>query len=157
MIPFVGTFVGAAIAIGSVVDVMFGIPRIPAILIGGGIVVLYSVIGGMWSLTLTDIVQFLIMTVGIFLILLPLAIGQAGGLEGMQAALPASYFDLGAIGFDRMCAMLTGAESIRDVIAFPKTTSASDLMTASPNAVDDRQLRDLHLAILEASPRSSTT
>lgn len=94
--------VTSTIAIGSVVDVMFGIPRIPAILIGGGIVVLYSVIGGMWSLTLTDIVQFLIMTVGVFLILLPLAIGQAGGLEGMHAALPASYFDLGAIGFDRI-------------------------------------------------------
>jgi solute:Na+ symporter, SSS family len=94
--------VTSTIAIGTVVDVLFGIPRVPAILVGGGVVVLYSVIGGMWSLTLTDIVQFLIMTVGIFLIMLPLAIGHAGGLEGMQAALPASYFDFGAIGFDRI-------------------------------------------------------
>jgi aspartyl-tRNA synthetase len=54
-----------------------------------------------------------------------------------------------ALGFDRICAMLAGAASIRDVIAFPKTTSASCLMTSSPATVDPGQLRELHLSVDE--------
>jgi SSS family solute:Na+ symporter len=53
----------------------------------------------MWSITLTDFLQFLIMTVGIFFLLLPLSIAAAGGFSRMQEALPASYFDLTAIGW----------------------------------------------------------
>jgi SSS family solute:Na+ symporter len=53
----------------------------------------------MWSITLTDIIQLCIMTVGIFFLLVPLSISAAGGLSGMQEALPASYFDITAIGW----------------------------------------------------------
>ncbi len=52
-----------------------------------------------------------------------------------------------AFGFDRMVAMLAGTDAIRDVIAFPKTTSASCPMTAAPSAVDPAQLRDLGLTL----------
>ena len=52
-----------------------------------------------------------------------------------------------ALGLDRTCAILAGESSIREVIAFPKTATAVDLMSDAPSSVDQDQLRDLHLQI----------
>ncbi|MDE3739744.1 sodium:solute symporter [Pseudomonas resinovorans] len=90
----------STIAIGTVMQVLFDMPFWIAILIGGGIVVAYSTIGGMWSLTLTDIVQFLIMTIGLVFILMPMSISDAGGWDALVEKLPASYFSITAIGWD---------------------------------------------------------
>ena len=50
-----------------------------------------------------------------------------------------------ALGLDRLIAILAGESSIREVIPFPKTATAADLMSGAPSTVDPRQLRELHL------------
>jgi SSS family solute:Na+ symporter len=96
--------VTSTIAYSTIFNVLFNTPQWLSVSIGAAIVIIYSSIGGMWSITLTDMVQFVIKTIGVFFLLLPFAWTQAGGYDGIMERLGktvgASHFDLGAIGID---------------------------------------------------------
>lgn len=90
--------VTSTIAYATIFDVLFDMNRTLAIILGGSIVVAYSTLGGMWSITLTDMVQFVVKTIGVLLLLLPIAVVKAGGFGEMKAKLPTEYFDPLGVG-----------------------------------------------------------
>jgi SSS family solute:Na+ symporter len=99
--------VTGTIAAGAVMEVIVGMPRTPSILLASAVTVTYSVFGGMWSLTNTDIVQFVIKTIGMLFILLPASILYAGGWSGMHAHLPPEFFSWTHIGIGKILTFFT--------------------------------------------------
>ncbi|SDC91473.1 solute:Na+ symporter, SSS family [Geodermatophilus telluris] len=90
--------VTSTIAYATIFGALLDLGRVPSIVVGGAVVVLYSTLGGMWSITLTDFVQFVVKTVGIFLVLLPVVVVEAGGFGGLADSLPADALSLTTIG-----------------------------------------------------------
>lgn len=86
------------IGMGTILNVLIGWNLTTSMLVGGGIVLFYTILGGMWSVTMTDIVQFLVMTIGIFCFMLPMSVSSAGGWSQLSLQLPDTYFSLSGIG-----------------------------------------------------------
>lgn len=92
------------IAIGTILNSLMGWPLQLAMLVGGGITLIYTYAGGMWSITITDVIQFVMMTVGVFGILLPVGLLKVGGFSGLSQSLEPSFFSLTAIGWSTILA-----------------------------------------------------
>lgn len=81
-------------AYATVLHVLLGWDRWLCIVVGGGVVLVYSGIGGMWSITLADQVQFIIKTIGIFALMLPFTLSKAGGFDGIRERMGDQAFNL---------------------------------------------------------------
>ena len=90
------------IGMGNVIHVLLGWSLIPSMIIGGGIVLFYTILGGMWSITLTDILQFIVMTIGVFFIMFPFSVNSVGGLTALFSSVPEAHLSLTNIGWDRI-------------------------------------------------------
>lgn len=88
------------IAIGTIISAALGVDSKAAMVAGGGIVIFYTFIGGMWSVTLTDIIQFVIKTVGVLILAPIFAISAVGGWGNLTQSVPSSYLTITSMGWD---------------------------------------------------------
>lgn len=94
------------ISIGSIINGALGFDTTLSMLVGGGIVIVYTFLGGMWSVTMTDVVQFIYQTIGV-LILAPLCcLSAAGGWDALISKVPDAYLSVANMGFDRSFAYI---------------------------------------------------
>ena len=108
-----------------------------ALLLSGAIVILYTAIGGYLAVTYTDRVQVALVLLGIVAIGVPVAISHAGSWGDMRAALPASFYDLGAQGWDRIAALVVSMVLSFFVAmdSFSRSFAARDAATARNGAL----------------------
>lgn len=89
------------IAIGTIINGVLGLDATLSMVLGGGVVILYTFAGGMWSVTMTDVVQFVIKTVGILILAPIFCISAAGGWDALVSKVPETYLSAGSMGFDK--------------------------------------------------------
>lgn len=92
------------VGMGSVIASFMGWDPKISMFVGGLIVLIYSFVGGMWSITLTDVIQFWVMTFGLFVLMIPKALEAVGGFAVLSQKLPESYFSLTSIGYKTILA-----------------------------------------------------
>lgn len=90
------------IGMGTIINALFSWDMTASMLIGGCIVLFYTILGGMWSVTVTDIIQFVVMTVAIFFFMLPISVSEVGGIKQLLAEVPKTHLDLSTIGYGKI-------------------------------------------------------
>jgi SSS family solute:Na+ symporter len=106
VLAFLAYSAGQLAASAAILQVMVGWDYEFALLVSGLVVILYTAIGGYLAVTYTDWLQVLLLLFGVVVVGIPVAIGAAGGWGDMRAALPDSYYELGAQGWDRIAALV---------------------------------------------------
>ncbi|MDS9472626.1 sodium:solute symporter [Sporosarcina pasteurii] len=94
--------VTGVIAMGVILSALLGWNSTIAIIVGGAIVLLYTTLGGMWAVTLTDVIQFWIMTIGFIFILLPAGLYKVGGVSSLVSQVDPSFLSLSHIGMTQI-------------------------------------------------------
>lgn len=94
--------VNAIIGTGVMIALLFDVNLSQGILIGGVIVAFYTLLGGMWAVTLTDVVQFWLLMFGIIVLLVPLSISHVGGISAVTSQVDTSFFNITNIGIKQI-------------------------------------------------------
>lgn len=92
------------VGIGTILSTMLGWNPSTAMVLGGVIILVYLLLGGMWAVAMTDVIQIIIMTLGVIILTPIFALKQVGGFSGLAASLPPTHFNLTDIGFQRIIA-----------------------------------------------------
>jgi len=106
VLAFTAYSAGQLAAAAAILQVMVGWDYEFALLVAGAIVILYTSIGGYLAVTYTDWIQVALLLFGVVVVGIPVAISAAGGWGDLRAALPDTYYDLGAQGWDRIAALV---------------------------------------------------
>jgi SSS family solute:Na+ symporter len=128
-----GQFAAAA----SILQALLGWDYGASLLLAGAIVILYTAAGGYLAVTYTDRVQVSLVLLGIVAVGVPVAIASAGSWSDLRAALPDSYYDLGAQGWDQVAALVVSLVLSFFVAmdSFSRSFAARDAATASKGAL----------------------
>lgn len=98
-LQYIGIEAAQILALGILTQKLFDVPFMAAIIITGGVMILYTVMGGLFAVALTDVVQMILNAIGVMIILPFVGLKAVGGLNGLTTALAPSYFDPMAFGF----------------------------------------------------------
>jgi SSS family solute:Na+ symporter len=92
------------ISVGSILSILTGWSTSTSMIVGACVILAYIMLGGMWAMALTDVLQVVIMTIGVVILVPIFALPTVGGFEGLAEKLPPSHFDIGDIGLQRIIA-----------------------------------------------------